>query len=223
MRNVIVLWLMLMVGLVVSSSKADPPPANDTCAGAIAIEPCTNGTFSGDLQWAINDYDPGVPGPSCTGFDAPGGDVVFKVDLRASDTINLTYTPTDYDASFYIVTDCADISGTCVAGADAGVSGSPETINYTATSTGTYYIVTDRTGSGGYGSHSEFSLDYHWICYWGACCFGTRCEFYFEQGELGCYIDGGVWQGDGTDCDPNPCDETPIQPTTWGRIRTMFR
>jgi hypothetical protein len=39
MRNVIVLWLMLMVGLVVGSSKADPPPVNDTCEGAIAIDP----------------------------------------------------------------------------------------------------------------------------------------------------------------------------------------
>jgi hypothetical protein len=112
------------------------------------------------------------------------------------------------------------VSGTCVAGADAGYD--VEVIYYTAAATGTYYIVTDSGEPTGDGP-SEYRLDCPpYGCYWGACCVGTNCYFDWSGGSQ-CFIDGGVYQGDGTDCDPNPCEETPIQPTTWGRIRTMFR
>ncbi|MBK8233230.1 MAG: hypothetical protein IPK72_22290 [Candidatus Eisenbacteria bacterium] len=46
------------------------PPENDACAGALPIERCTQGVIEGDLNFAIDDYDPGVPGPSCTGYAA---------------------------------------------------------------------------------------------------------------------------------------------------------
>lgn len=36
----------------------------------------------------------------------------------------------------------------------------------------------------------------------GACCFGSEC---FTLSEDGCNAAGGTYQGDGTDCDPNPC------------------
>jgi len=36
----------------------------------------------------------------------------------------------------------------------------------------------------------------------GACCHGTTCDI---ETETDCIGSGGVYQGDGTDCDPNPC------------------
>ena len=44
-----------------------PPPENDLCDGAIEIFRCETGSIAGALFYAANDYDPGVPGPSCTG------------------------------------------------------------------------------------------------------------------------------------------------------------
>lgn len=31
------------------------------------------------------------------------------------------------------------------------------------------------------------------------------------------------WQGMGTDCDPNPCQPTPAEATSWGRIKAQYR
>jgi hypothetical protein len=119
----------------------EPPPENDTCAGAeefgYFIERCTTGQLAGSTATAINDYNPGVPGPSCTGYSANGRDVVYYMDLEAGDQVNLVYTGTGYDASFYIVTDCSDMTS-CVVGAD-----DPEIINWVCTATGRYYIILD--------------------------------------------------------------------------------
>jgi hypothetical protein len=51
----------------------------------------------------------------------------------------------------------------------------------------------------------------------GACCApdGT-CQMTTQSG---C---SGVYMGDGTDCDPNPCG-TPTERTTWGSIKSNFR
>jgi hypothetical protein len=32
----------------------------------------------------------------------------------------------------------------------------------------------------------------------------------------------GQYQGDGTVCDPNPCEQTPVVPTTWGVIKNLY-
>lgn len=44
----------------------------------------------------------------------------------------------------------------------------------------------------------------------GACCVGVDCTI---ETEADCTGMGGVYQGDGTDCDPNPCGTCPCQPT----------
>ena len=48
-------------------SEPQEPPENDLCEGAFVIERCTTGVIEADLTWATNDYDPAIPGPSCTG------------------------------------------------------------------------------------------------------------------------------------------------------------
>ena len=54
----------------------------------------------------------------------------------------------------------------------------------------------------------------------GACCFSQECVL---MDERCCSIEGGVFKGSGTPCDPNPCEETPVHSTTWGRIKASYR
>jgi len=181
----------------------EPPPVNDTCAGAIAIERCTSGVIEGDLTWANNDYTPGVYPSSCTGYGALGKDVVYVVDLLAGDVIDLVYSyvGTSFDESLYIITDCADPAGTCVAGADAG---HPEDIIWTCTADGTYYIICDNYSASGGG---PFTLTYNVICPPVAvCCVGEVCYLYTEAD---CAAAGGIWFADLTSCEPNPCLPPP--------------
>ena len=58
--------------------------------------------------------------------------MVYRVDLEPGDTIDLTYTQPQDFASIYIVTDCADVSASCVAGADDAGYGQPETLTFVA-------------------------------------------------------------------------------------------
>lgn len=134
----------------VNCAVPEPPPPNDQCAGAIDI-PCGPIQLSGSTQWATNDYNPAVPGPSCTGFTVAGKDVAYKFTINAGAVLNVTYT-SSADGSFYVVTDCANTTTTCVVGADATVTGQPEVINYTFGSAGTYYLILDNYGTNAWGT-----------------------------------------------------------------------
>lgn len=190
------------------------PPENDRCDGAIAIPRCESGTIAGDLTLALNDYDPSIPGPSCTGYSAAGPDVTYVMDLLAGDQVHLFYYG-GYDESFYIVTDCADMT-TCVAGADATV-GTGETIDWTATADGTYYVIVDKYGASGAGA---WTMTYTITCPGpptGACCVGQEC-FVVTADE--CTAMGGVYVGGS--CTPNPC-AVPVEESTWGSIKSNYR
>lgn len=55
----------------------------------------------------------------------------------------------------------------------------------------------------------------------GACCFADgTC---LVLGQTACGEQGGNYMGNGTTCDPNECQPTPVQPTTWGRIKASYR
>jgi hypothetical protein len=133
-----------MAFLTCSASSAP----NDQCAGAIRI-PCGPFSLSGSTASACPDY--ALPGSGCTGFLANGRDVVYKVESFAGDSISLDYVQDEADASIYIVTDCSDPAGTCVAGEDSTLVGGHETLAYRFTTPGTYYIILDSfsPGSGG--------------------------------------------------------------------------
>jgi hypothetical protein len=34
---------------------------------------------------------------------------------------------------------------------------------------------------------------------------------------------GGVFLGENIPCDPNPCGSNPIERTTWGRLKAIYR
>lgn len=54
----------------------------------------------------------------------------------------------------------------------------------------------------------------------GACCVGAECLL---LSGWCCDQQNGAFQGSGTLCDPNPCEETPVHSTTWGRIKASYR
>lgn len=124
-----------------------PPPAplNDTCVGAMTNDfYIESGAFSyaSDNTWANHDYSLVYDG-SCTGYSFSGLDVVWVVCMEQGDVLNVEMTDTSFDASMYLMTDCADPQGSCVAGAD-----DPEIISYTAAADGTYYLVCGGYSSG---------------------------------------------------------------------------
>jgi len=137
------------------------PPINDTCASAIVVPRCANGTMLGTTYLATGNYDPGEPWPSCTGSHEYGPDVVYRFDLFRGDVLNVTLYPFRTDAGIYLVTDCSDVHGSCVAGADFTLYAQPEYLNYSVLTTGSYYLIID--GFYQYAA-GEFQLDYQIQC-----------------------------------------------------------
>lgn len=130
----------------VTCAPGAPPPPNDTCDGAIPIM-CGPISEAGSTTGSCitNDYTTDFLG-GCTGYSARGKDLVYVVHAAAGWTLDVTYTTTA-DGSFYLVTDCADIEGSCVAGADNTLSGDPETFIYNFTAAGAYYLILDSFGT----------------------------------------------------------------------------
>jgi hypothetical protein len=118
------------------------PIANDTCAGAIDVG--FGGNFSGNTTNAANDYTPIASGTGgCTGYTANSNDVAFSVALAAGERLQASLDAT-WDSSIYLVENCANASGTCADGDD---SGNPETIDFTAPSARTYFLIVDGYGT----------------------------------------------------------------------------
>ncbi len=123
---------------------------NDDCSGA--IDATAGGRFSGDTTSARPLYSPVASGGrSCTGYRADGPDVTYRVDLAAGERLEATLDAL-WDASLYLVTNCAQAGDTCVAGSD---SGNPEAIRFVAPRAGTYFLIVDGYG----GARGRFDLD----------------------------------------------------------------
>jgi len=200
-----------------SPNPCPQPPANDVCSGAIVLERCTAGSLADNTVNYTNNYDPGSGGCS-SGYPEAGNDAVYVCDWNAGDIIDMTYTQLNLDGAFYVVTDCSNIAGSCVVGADDTVTGQAETIHYTVPTTGTYYIILDSYTTGG----GPWTMDYTFTCPAPqACCFADgHCEM---QYAADCRAMGGQPQGNGTTCDPNPCHVVATQPSTWGHIKGSYR
>ncbi len=130
------------------------PPANDKCSAAQAVT--IGGTaITGNSAFASNNYSDGLDAATCTGFPQEGPDLVYKVTLTAAQAITITLATTDanFDPSLSVLGpgtaaavcgDPADTTAvTCDAGADANAAGMGETLPFTATTAGTYFIIVD--------------------------------------------------------------------------------
>ncbi len=137
----------------VTCTAPQPPPANDLCAGGIAIE-CGVINFSGSTVSATNDYTPIATGTGgCTGYAALGKDVVYTINGSGGDVLDVSYTNA-VDGSIYLITDCANAAASCVAGADAALSGAAEHLVYTLPSSGVYYLICDSYGTSTGGAYT---------------------------------------------------------------------
>lgn len=125
-----------------------PVPANDLCGGAI---PLPVGTTRGTTRGARNDYTHVRDGAGCLTVEEDAPDVAYAIELAAGQTLALTGR-----AEFNIAlalhgpdtgegpgATCTATSMRCVIGADATGYGEVESLRYTATTAGTYYLVVD--------------------------------------------------------------------------------
>src|SRR5262245_54423319 len=143
---------LMVLGLLVAASFLKPgqassaaphvaPPAGDNCSNATVI---SGGallfTEESSLAGAGNDIDPGFFG--CA--NGPGNDVVYSFTPSVTSIYTIGATPTTpSDLSLYIVTDCANLAGTCVAGTNARGLDSGEFLTPTLNAGTTYFIVVD--------------------------------------------------------------------------------
>jgi len=130
---------------IVAGTPPPPPPANDLCQDAEII-PAGAFSIDGDTSQANNDYTPTMS--SCTGYSmAAGNDVVYVICLAPDSFFDVTMTTDGFDDSIYLVTDCADIDGTCVAGDDAYPDGSTFTYQNLSGVAQQLYLIVDGFGS----------------------------------------------------------------------------
>lgn len=132
------------------------PAAADTCAGATVINPASLPfTEDSTLANAANDIDPGQA--SC----APGAgkDVIYSFTPSVTDIYTVGVTPvSSLDVSLYVVTDCSNPAGTCVAGSNANGFDRGESVTPTLTAGTRYFIVVDTPTFDNNAGSFHFSL-----------------------------------------------------------------
>jgi hypothetical protein len=100
-------------------------------------------TVTGDTTGYADDVR---PASACTGFLPDGPDAIYSVTVNAGVTITAVATPTTgWDISLELVQPCT-ATPTCLDGSDV-ISGA-ETVTYTTTAQGTYFIVVDGYNPG---------------------------------------------------------------------------
>lgn len=114
-----------------------PPPVNDLCEGAIDLMTLESNTIQIDLCAGYTDnYDSGA---SCTGSPTLGSDAVYKVYLQAGENFSANMATTGIAPFLWLVTDCNNVVGTCVAGTRNLIP----FLSYDAAATGWYYLIVD--------------------------------------------------------------------------------
>ncbi len=125
------------------------PPLNDTCQGALDNNfELMPGAFSYDTDNTNAAADYPLTAGDCTGYSASGQDVIYYVCLDQGEMLDVSMQ-CGFDASLYIIGDCADAEATCLAGADNTVSeGLEEIIGFVAPYDGMYFVVVSAYSSG---------------------------------------------------------------------------
>jgi len=126
-----------------------PLPGGETCAEAVDLQAAGLQAFSLDMCNYVHDYS----AASCTYYSSSGPDAVYSIYLEEGENFAACASPPDDgyspDLQIYVVTDCADADGTCVAGDDGG---NPECVDFNAPAAGTYYLIIDTWLSCGNGT-----------------------------------------------------------------------
>ncbi len=122
----------------------------DVCSNAIDA----TGGFAGQVPLGLlrNDYN---PGPMCVppGFSTvtDGPEAVFSVTLQPNEVVYATATPIDFDdIGIYLVSDCGDVTASCIAGVnDSNFDGDEEFAytNTTAAAQDLFLILDSEAGT----------------------------------------------------------------------------
>lgn len=139
-------------------AAALPKPAQlvpgDTCAAAtleISALPFN------DSNTTVGLTDDMTFGDACGGFNASSGvgpDIAYVVQTDVTCDVTVQMDPAANDLALWVVTDCADPVGGCVAGDDSGGAGTLEEVSFTATGGTDHFIVVD----GFDGASDDFTL-----------------------------------------------------------------
>ncbi len=92
-----------------------------------------------DTTAFADDYD---IADGCGLFGSLGPDRVFVLNVAAPTSISALMNQSDYDGVFYVVTDCDDLTGTCIGGADVAPGGD-KTADFVAEPGVDYFLVVD--------------------------------------------------------------------------------
>jgi len=142
--------------LNVDGPLVDPStlPGND-CSNPIVV-PSTPYTDQGTTVGHTNDYTGGAGCPGLTQIEGEASaDVVYEFTPTVTDAYRIEYIPT-FDGALYVVTDCADVNGTCIGGSEAASFNPPwnEVVDATLVAGTTYYIIVDGGFAGQEGPYS---------------------------------------------------------------------
>jgi hypothetical protein len=172
-----------------------PAPVGDTCLDPFVI-PSAPHTVAGDTSGFHGEmsYAPGECPGMTLGWGAGSKDVVYAFEPTAQDLYTLTLDAT-FDSTLYVVTDCQDVSGSCLAADDQHPT--METINVWMYPGTTYFIVVD-----GYGNQSNVEGPYS-LSIASACV--PHCKFK-ECGPDGCGGSCGECEGFSVCSDEGLCE-----------------
>jgi hypothetical protein len=194
----------LCLGLVITIGEpCGEAPRNFVCAAAYDI-PGTPGTYYYNI-----DTTDAIGGGSWSCQSSVGHIVWFQItpDVTGDLFVNTCRAGTNYDtviglfdwpdipcSGLYVQLGCQDDPGCSFVSTAAHLT-APVTAGYT------YWVAV-----AGYSVTSgclDLELALTEAAQPGACCFGEAC--YVVQTENDCDDYGGIWQGAGTECYPNPC------------------
>lgn len=137
-----------------SAAQSCESVPNDTCSGAVSLQ--ARATYGADIGEYTDSYNPGTASQSCLGGGQAGGpDAVYQVDLNAGDVFDAT-VQTPGDGVLWATTACSTAASSCVAAASGG---SEQRLTFTASTSGTHYIVVDTDVSGGTTPTGQFALE----------------------------------------------------------------
>jgi cysteine-rich repeat protein len=139
---------------VANVTVACTPLSNpDTCEEATPIE-CGDVIKGVDTTGFTNNYNPGAGNP-CTGYSASGEDRVYVLNVTQPTLVDAAMSNQNYDGSFYVVTDCANLLADCT-GADCYPPPCTKPVSFVAQPGVDYYMIVD--GFGGANGTSDLSV-----------------------------------------------------------------
>ena len=117
--------------------------AGDTCGTAFTVGALPF-TAEGDTSDASPDYgyDSGVCPPETGGWGQGANDEVYAFTAPSTGSYAVTLTGS-FDTNLYVITDCADPSGSCLAGDEDACTGCTEELAVTLTAGQAVYVIVD--------------------------------------------------------------------------------